>query len=161
MENIENNEWYHIIVDYAHTPDALEKTLETIKEIKDLNKIITVFWATWDRDKTKRPIMWEIISRLSDIVILTQDDDYWENTEEIIKDILPWIERKEWDNFWIITTRKEAIQTALLKAQQDDIILIAWKWDEHVMMTNNWPVKWHDKTITQEILKKIDENKII
>jgi len=161
MENIENNEWFQIIVDYAHTEDALEKVLETIRWFNKVNKIITVFWATWDRDKTKRSTMWEVVSRLSDTVILTEDDNYSENVEDIIKDVLVWIERKEWENFWIITTRKEAIQTALLKAEKNDVVLIAWKWDEHVMMTNNWPVVWHDKTIIQEILKWIDDNRIV
>ena len=161
FENIENNEWFWIIVDYAHTEDALEKVLETIKEFKNINKIITVFWATWDRDKTKRATMWEIVSKLSDVVILTQDDDYSEKTEEIIKDVLPGIERKEWEDFWIIPTRKEAIQTALLKAEKGDIVLVAWKWDEHVMITNDWAIKWHDKTVIEEILKWMDDNKII
>ena len=87
--------------------------------------------------------------------------DYTENTEEIIKDVLVWVERKEWENFWIIPTRKEAIQTALITAEKNDVILIAWKWDEHVMMTNEWPVKWHDKTVVLDILKEIDDNKII
>ena len=161
FENIENNEWFGIIVDYAHTEDALEKVLETIKDFKNVNKIITVFWATWDRDKTKRATMWEIVSWLSDIVILTQDDDYSEKTEDIIKDVLPGIERKEWEDFWIIPTRREAIQTALLKAEKGDIVLVAWKWDEHVMITNSWAVKWHDKTVINEILKWMDDNKII
>lgn len=161
MESIENDEWYEIIVDYAHTPDALEKVLETIKEFPNIKRIITVFWATWDRDKTKRPLMWEIVSRLSDVVILTQDDDYTEKTEEIIKDVLPWIERKEWENFWIIPTRREAIQTALLSAEEWDIVLIAWKWDEHVMVTNEWIIEWNDKAVIKEILKWLDDNKIV
>ena len=161
FESIINNEWYQIIVDYAHTEDALEKVLETIKWFSNTNRIITVFWATWDRDKTKRATMWEIVSRLSDVVILTQDDDYSEKTEDIIKDVLPGIERKEWEDFWIIPTRKDAIQTALLTAEKDDVVLIAWKWDEHVMITNEWPIEWHDKTIVEEILQWIDDNKII
>ena len=161
LENINNNEWYQIIVDYAHTEDALEKVLETIKWFKNINRIITVFWATWDRDKIKRSGMWEIVSRLSDVVILTQDDDYSEKSEDIIKDVLLWIERKEWEDFWIIPTRKDAIQTALLAAEKNDVVLITWKWDEHVMMTNQWPIDWHDKTVINEILKWIDDNKII
>ena len=161
FENIENNEWYQIIVDYAHTEDALEKVLETINDFKVKNRIITVFWATWDRDKTKRVSMWEIVSKLSDIVILTQDDDYSEKTEEIIKDVLPWIERKEWENFWIISTRREAIQSALIMAEEWDVVLIAWKWDEHVMVTNKWIIEWHDKSVILEILKWMDDNKII
>jgi UDP-N-acetylmuramyl-tripeptide synthetase len=161
MENIENDEWFNIIVDYAHTEDALEKVLETIKWFKNIWKIITVFWATWDRDKSKRFNMWKIVSENSDIVILTQDDDYSEKTESIMNDVIPWINRKQWEDFWVITTRKEAIQTALFMAKKWDVILIAWKWDEHVMITNEWPIKWHDKTIVKQLLKSIDDNKII
>ena len=113
----------------------LKKIFETIKWFKDIWKIITVFWATWDRDKTKRSSMWNIVSKYSDIVILTQDDDYSEKTENIIKDILPWIKRKQWEDFWIISSRKEAIQSAIMKANKNDMILVAWKWDERVMVT--------------------------
>jgi len=161
MENVDNDEWINIIVDYAHTEDALEKILDTIRSFKKDWKIITVFWATWDRDKSKRFNMGKIVSEKSDIVILTQDDDYSEKTESIINDVIPWINRKETEDFWIISTRKEAIETALLKAKKWDTVLIAWKWDEHIMVTNEWPIKWHDKTIVKEILKSIDDNKII
>lgn len=161
MEEIPNNEWFKIFVDYAHTPDALEKVLEDFRWISWIKNIITVFGATWDRDKTKRPVMWEIVSRLSDKVVLTQDDDYSEKSEEIIKDVLPGIERKEWEDFWIIPDRKEAIRTALVSANKNDIVLIAWKWDEHIMVTNKWPIEWHDKTIVEQILKGIDDNKIM
>lgn len=161
MEVVDNDEWFQIIVDYAHTTDALENVLETIKEFKNIARIITVFWATWDRDKTKRAPMWEVVSRLSDVVILTQDDDYSEKTENIIRDVLPWIERKQSEDFWVIPTRREAIQTAILMAQKNDVVLVAWKWDEHVLLTNDWPIKWHDKTVIKEILKWIDDNKIV
>lgn len=161
LEEVNNEEGLKIFIDYAHTADALENVLTTLRELLTDWKLITVFWATWDRDKIKRPIMWEVVSRLSDKVILTQDDDYTEDTISIIKDVLPWIERKEWENFWIIPNREEAIRTALLSATEDDIVLIAWKWDEHLLITNYWPVIWHDKTKVLEILKEIDDNKII
>lgn len=161
MENIENDEWFQIIIDYAHTEDALEKVLETIRWFKNIAKVITVFWATWDRDRTKRATMGKIVSNLSDVVILTEDDNYSEKIEEIIKDVIPWIERKEGEDFWIIPTRKEAIQTALLMAEKNDVVLVAWKWDEHIMMTNEWPIEWHDKAVILDILKWIDDNKII
>lgn len=160
MELIENELWADIIVDYAHTPDALEKVLITLKAIW-YKKIVTVFWATWDRDKTKRPIMWEIVSKNSDIVILTQDDDYSENSENIIKDVLPGINRIEWQDFFIIPTRREAIELGISSIDEWDVLLVAWKWDEHVMVTNSWLIEWHDKTIIKEILKNIDDNKII
>ena len=161
LEEVKNNESFKIFVDYAHTPDALEKVLEDFKKTKGVNNIITVFWATWDRDKTKRPVMGEIVSRLSDIVILTQDDDYTEKTEDIIKDVFPGIERKEWENFWIISDRKEAIRTALVSASKNDVVLVAGKWDEHILVTNGGAIEWHDRTVIEEILKGIDDNKII
>ncbi len=160
MEDIENDLWADIIVDYAHTEDSLEKVLSSLKECS-YNKIITVFWATWDRDKTKRPKMWEVVSKYSDIVVLTQDDDYTEKTENIIKDVLPWINRAEWDNFWIIPTRKEAIEVWISNLRKWDCLLVAWKWDEHTMVTNNGKIEWHDKTVIKEILKGIDYNKIV
>lgn len=160
LELIENELWADIFVDYAHTPDALEKVLTTLKDI-GYKKIITVFWATWDRDKIKRPIMWEIVSKYSDIVILTQDDDYTENTESIIKDVLPGINRVEWNDFFVIPSRKEAIEVGVSSLEIWDALLVAWKWDEHVMVTNSWPIEWHDKTIIKQILKDIDDNKII
>ncbi|MCH2188835.1 UDP-N-acetylmuramoyl-L-alanyl-D-glutamate--2,6-diaminopimelate ligase [Candidatus Gracilibacteria bacterium] len=161
MESVENNEGINIFVDYAHTEDAIEKVLSYISDIKQTGRIITVFGATGDRDTTKRASMGEVVSRLSDMVILTQDDDYSEKTSDIIKDVLPGIERKEGENFWIIPERKEAIRTALLGAKKGDIVLLLGKGDEHVLMTNDGPVEWHDKTVTQEILKQIDENKVI
>lgn len=160
MENIPNDLWADIIVDYAHTPDALEKVLLTLKDYS-YNKIITVFWATWDRDRTKRAIMWEIVSKYSDVVILTQDDDYTENTSQIIKDILPWINREEWENFFIIPTRLEAIEAWIASIEEWDVLIVCWKWDEQVLVTNDWPIEWHDKSVIKEILKQIEDNKII
>ena len=160
MEKVENDIWADIFVDYAHTPDALEKVLNSLKQY-NYKKIITVFWATGSRDKTKRPIMWSIVDRLSDVIILTQDDDYAEKTENIIKGILPEIKRKIWENFWIIPTRKEAIEAWVFALEKWDCLLVAGKWDEHMMITNDWPVDWHDKTIIQNILKWIKENTIV
>lgn len=161
MEEVISHDGFSVFIDYAHTPDALENVLETLSEMKWKGRVITIFWATWDRDTSKRPIMWEVVSRLSDAVILTQDDDYSENTGKIIKDVLPGIDRKQGEDFWIIPSRLEAIRTALLMAEKDDIILLAGKWDEHMLVTNQWPVEWHDKTIVERILREIDDNTLI
>ena len=160
MEKVENDIWADIYVDYAHTADALEKVLTSLKNY-NYNKIVTVFWATWSRDKTKRPEMWRVVDRNSDVIILTQDDDYAEKTEKIIKDVLPGIKRKEWENFWIIPTRREAIEAGIFALKKWDCLLVAWKWDEHTMITNSWAVPWHDKTVILEILKGIKDNQII
>lgn len=161
MEEVKSKDWFSVFIDYAHTADALENVLTTLWEMKWKWRVITVFWATGDRDKTKRPIMWQVVSRLSDVVIVTQDDDYTENTGEIIKDILPGIDRKQWEDFWIISDRKEAIRTALVMARKDDIILLAGKWDEHALLTNAGPIEWHERTIVEDMLKGIDDNTIL
>ena len=161
VEEIQSSEEFRVFIDYAHTADALENVLSTLKDIEGTKRVITVFGATGDRDTTKRPIMWEVVSRLSDVVIVTQDDDYSEKPEKIIKDILPGIERKQGEDFWIVIDRKEAIRTALVMAKPGDIVLIAGKGDEHTMVTNKGVIPWHDKTIAQEILKDIDDNKIL
>jgi UDP-N-acetylmuramoyl-L-alanyl-D-glutamate--2,6-diaminopimelate ligase len=95
------------------------------------------------------------------LVILTEDDNYTEDVHTIMKDIIPWIERKEWENFWIIPERREAIITALIAAKKWDVVLLAWKWDEHSIIRNHWADNWHDKTIAQEILKEIEENTLV
>ena len=160
MDEVDSAE-YKVFIDYAHTPDALEKVLSNIKKLSGVNNVITVFGATGDRDTSKRPIMGQIVDEYSDKVILTQDDDYSEDTMKIIKDILPGINRKQWDNFWIIPDRKQAVRTAILWAEKNDVILLAWKWDEHVLMTNDWPVKYHEKTFVQEVIAEIDSNSLV
>lgn len=161
MEEVKSKDGFSVFIDYAHTADALENVLETLKEMKWKGRIITVFWATWNRDISKRPIMWEVVSRLSDLVIVTQDDDYSENPAKIIKDILPGIDRKQGEDFWIIADRREAIRTALLTAKKDDIILLAGKGDEHSLITNHWPTQWHERTIVEEMLQGIEDNTIL
>jgi len=150
MDLLETNDWFKIYIDYAHTPDALKNVLETLKGLEWVNRIITVFGATGDRDKTKRPIMGQIVSEFSDLVILTEDDNYSEDVHDIMKDVIPWIERKEWEGFWIIPERKEAIMTALVAAKKWDIVLLAGKWDEHKIIRNHWADEWHDKTIMEK-----------
>jgi UDP-N-acetylmuramoyl-L-alanyl-D-glutamate--2,6-diaminopimelate ligase len=161
MEEVKSKDWFSVFIDYAHTADALENVLVTLEEMKGKGRIITVFWCTWDRDVSKRPIMWQVVSRLSDIVIVTQDDDYTENPQKIIKDILPGIDRKQGEGFWIISDRREAIRTALVMAEKDDIILLAGKWDEHALLTNQGAIEWHERTIVEWMLKDIDDNTVL
>ncbi len=161
MEEVKSKDGFSIFIDYAHTADALENVLGTLQEMKWKGRVITVFGCTGDRDTSKRPVMGQVVSKLSDVVLVTQDDDYTENTGKIIKDILPGIDRKQWEDFWIIPDRREAIRTALVMAKKDDIILIAGKWDEHALITNQGPIEWHEKTIVEEMLKEIEDNTIM
>ena len=111
------------IIDYAHTPDGLEKVLENIKNLNAKGKIITVFGCGGNRDKNKRHKMGQIAEALSDEVILTNDNPRWEDENEIIKDIMCGIKKR----VFIDTNRKEAIISAIKHSKKEDIILIAGK----------------------------------
>ena len=127
LEEIENHRGFTIFVDYAHTEDSLKNVLETLKKMEDIGRIITVFGATGDRDTSKRPKMGRVADTLSDVVILTEDDNYTENSLKIIKEVSMGIKRKEGENFWIIPSRMDAIRTALVMAEKGDIVIIAGK----------------------------------
>ena len=113
-------------VDYAHTPDALEKALNSCKELLNKGRLICVCGCGGDRDKTKRPIMGKLAVEIADIVILTDDNPRTENSHSIINDILEGIE----NSVKIIINRAEAIQYAVNISSKDDIILVAGKGHE-------------------------------
>ncbi len=161
MEELKSSDGFFVFIDYAHTPDALENVLTTLEGIRSKWRIITVFGACGERDTSNRPSMWSVVSKYSDMVILTQDDDYGEKPEDIIKDVIPGVNRKEGEDFWVILDRTEAIRTALVMAKRWDIILIAGKGDEHVRITNDGPIQWHDKTLVLKVLSDIEENAIM
>jgi UDP-N-acetylmuramoyl-L-alanyl-D-glutamate--2,6-diaminopimelate ligase len=120
------------IVDYAHTPDALQNVLETIKDIRTGNeKVITVVGCGGDRDAEKRPVMAKIACEMSDKVILTSDNPRSEEPEEIIKQMQKGVSAAYYKIYISITDRKEAIKTACSLAEPGDIILIAGKGHEN------------------------------
>lgn len=152
MEQIEKN-WVHYFVDFAHTPDALEKTLDYLKQIKWTGKLITVFWATGNRDKTKRPIMGEIADQYSDILIATDDDPDIENRLAIIEQLTMNIKNKTLGkNLFIIPERTLAIKFACDIAKAGDVVMFAGKGHETVQFTNFGKRKRSDK---EEILKNL------
>lgn len=139
-------DWVIYFIDFAHTPNALDKTLSYLRKIKkNWSRIITLFWAPWNRDPFKRKPMWEIVSRLSDIVIVSDDDPDTENRYKIINQICSWIKRNVWDDFFIIPERFLAINFILNIVKPWDIVLMAWKWHENIQVTNFWKIEWNDK----------------
>jgi UDP-N-acetylmuramoyl-L-alanyl-D-glutamate--2,6-diaminopimelate ligase len=119
------------IVDYAHTPDALENVLKTINDIRTKNEqLITVVGCGGDRDKTKRPVMADIASELSDKIIITSDNPRTENPETIIEEMERGVAPQNYKKTVAILDRKQAIKTACQLAQPNDIILIAGKGHE-------------------------------
>jgi UDP-N-acetylmuramoyl-L-alanyl-D-glutamate--2,6-diaminopimelate ligase len=124
-------EGFVAIVDYAHTPDALVNVLNAIREVlTGRGNIITVVGAGGNRDKGKRPIMAKEAAKLSDRVILTSDNPRFEEPESIIDDMFAGLAEDAVKKTIKITDRKEAIRTACLLAQADDVILIAGKGHE-------------------------------
>lgn len=119
------------IVDYAHTPDALDNVLQTINSIRTKNEqLITIVGCGGDRDKTKRPIMAQIAAQFSDKVILTSDNPRTEDPEQILREMEAGIEPQHYKKSMTITDRFQAIKTACQLAQANDIILIAGKGHE-------------------------------
>lgn len=120
-----------VIADYAHTPDALENVLKTIEEIRTRNEqVITVVGCGGDRDKTKRPLMGQIASEMSDQVIFTSDNPRFEDPHDILDEIEKGVEPQNARKVLTIENRRQAIKTAIKMANPNDIILIAGKGHE-------------------------------
>lgn len=121
----------HAVVDYAHTPDALENVLKTLNSIRTNNETLTtIVGCGGNRDKTKRPVMGNIATSLSSQVIFTSDNPRFENPDEIIDDVEAGVEAQNTSKYIRITDRGQAIKTACKMAQANDIILIAGKGHE-------------------------------
>lgn len=127
------------VVDYAHTPDALEKALSSLNELKT-QKLISVFGCGGDRDKGKRKLMGNISNQIADLSIVTSDNPRTENPKAIIDDII--VEMK--DNYEVVIDRKEAIKKAVLMSKKDDIILIAGKGHEKYQVIGTEKVYFSD-----------------
>lgn len=131
FQTFQTNSGIIVIVDYAHTPDALENVLKTIEGIRTKNeKLITVVGCGGDRDRTKRPEMADIASEKSNLAIFTSDNPRTEDPEEILKEMEVGVKPQFYNRTLKITDRKEAIKTALKMAEPKDIILIAGKGHE-------------------------------
>lgn len=144
------------IVDYAHTPDALENVLMTIKKLrKGHEQVITVVGCGGDRDKTKRPIMAQTACDLSDRVILTSDNPRTEDPESILKDMEATLSSAARRKYISIVDRKEAIKTAVSYAGAEDIILIAGKGHEKYQDINGVKYPFDDKEVLQEMFKEL------
>jgi UDP-N-acetylmuramoyl-L-alanyl-D-glutamate--2,6-diaminopimelate ligase len=146
------------IVDYAHTPDALENVLKTIEDIRTKNEqLITVVGCGGDRDKTKRPIMANIASSMSDKAIFTSDNPRSENPETIIEEMEKGVEPQNFKKTVSILDRKQAIKTACQLANPNDIILIAGKGHETYQEINGVRHDFDDLQIVTELLKQLNK----
>ena len=154
FERAAKDETYEVIVDYAHTPDALEKLLEATRNITK-KRIILVFGACGDRDALKRPIMGKIAAKLADEIILTDEESYNEDPDKIRRDIYAGIEESKATNKTTeIADRREAIRHALNIAKKDDTILITGMGHEQFRIINGEKLPWNDTNIVREIISE-------
>jgi len=142
------------IVDYAHTPDALEKVLSTIEKLKTGNEqIITVVGCGGDRDKAKRPVMAKMACAYSNHVIITSDNPRTENPDEIIEDMMKGVPIYSQQKVLTIPNRLQAIKTASRIANNGDLILVAGKGHEKYQDIKGVKYEFDDKQVLGECLK--------
>ena len=153
LEPIRSKEGVTAIVDYAHTPDALENVLNAIHEVLDGKggQVITVCGAGGNRDKGKRPLMAQEAAKQSDRVIITSDNPRFEEPQDIINDMLAGLSAQQMKNTLSITDRKEAIRTACMMAQKGDVILIAGRGHEDYQEIKGVKHHFDDREIVREI----------
>ena len=144
------------VVDYAHTPDALENVLKTIHDVSKQGKVITVVGCGGDRDSAKRPVMAKIACEMSDKVILTSDNPRSEDPGEIIRAMETGITMGEARKALSIIDRKEAIKTAVSMAQPGDVILVAGKGHEKYQEVKGVRTPFDDKEILEQMFQLFD-----
>lgn len=139
-----------VFVDYAHTPDAVEKACQTLRELGP-NRLITVFGCGGDRDRAKRPLMAEAAAAASQICIVTSDNPRNENPDAIIAEIIPGFRGAEHE---VIPDRREAIETAVAGARPGDIVLIAGKGHENYQEIDGKRFHFDDREVARRALEK-------
>ncbi len=153
LEPIQSPEGFTAVVDYAHTPDALENVLSAIHDVLDNKggRVITVCGAGGHRDKGKRPLMAQEAVKQSDTIILTSDNPRDEEPQAIIDDMLAGLDTTQRKKVLTITDRKEAIRTAAMMAQKGDVILVAGKGHENYQEINGVKHHFDDHEVIREI----------
>lgn len=144
---------FNVIIDYAHTPDGLEKVLSTIDKFAEGRKVV-VFGAGGNRDKAKRPIMGEVVAKYADVCIVTSDNPRFEDPDQIIEDILVGVKKGN-TTYIAVTDRREAIRYALENAKPKDTILLAGKGHETYTIIKDRVIPFDEKQIVLDILKDL------
>lgn len=153
FELVDKGQPFSVVVDYAHTPDGFENVLELAKNLNP-NRIITVFGCGGDRDKTKRPIMGDIVSRYSDHFVITNDNPRSEDPDRIADDIKAGIKHGD---FKEIPKRLDAIDHAIKEARDGDIVMILGKGHETTQTLKDRTIYFNDVEVAEEVLSEIIE----
>ena len=156
LENIRGPKDISVIIDYAHTPDALENVLKTLREIAPDRELICLFGCGGDRDRTKRPEMAAIAQKLSDRIIVTSDNSRTEKTSDIMADIKEGMDISGRSRSLFIEDREEAIRTAIMIAGQGATILLAGKGHETYQIIGTEKRHFDEKEIVTEIFATLE-----
>jgi UDP-N-acetylmuramoyl-L-alanyl-D-glutamate--2,6-diaminopimelate ligase len=155
LENIRGPKDTSVIIDYAHTPDALENVLKTLREIAPGHELICVFGCGGDRDKTKRPEMAQVAQKLADKIIVTSDNSRTEKTADIMADIKAGMDISGKAKSLFIEDREQAIRTAIMIADQGATILLAGKGHETYQIIGTEKLHFDEKEIVMNITREM------
>ena len=154
MERIDEGQPFTVIVDYAHTPDSLEKVLKILRPLTS-GKLLAVFGSAGQRDRQKRPIMGQIAAQLADFFVITDEDPREEDRLNILQEIAEGARlagKQDEKDFLCIADRREAIATAFAHAQAGDTILLAGKGHEQSIIIGTTKIPWDDRRVAREQL---------
>lgn len=154
VEALPTDTEYTVIRDYAHSPDGLEKIITAMRKFAK-GRVVTLFGCAGNRDRTKRPIMGEIVARLSDFVILTSDNPRDEDEMQIIEDTLPGIQKYPGVPCEVISDRYSAIRWALEHARKDDVLILAGKGHEDYQVLHGETICFDEKDIVLSLLREM------
>ena len=154
LENLNGPRDISVIIDYAHTPDALENVLKTLREIAPERQLICLFGCGGDRDRTQRPEMGKIAQKMADRIIVTSDNSRTEKTSDIMADIKEGMDVSGKARSLFIEDREQAIRTALMIADEGATILLAGKGHETYQINGTEKVHFDEKEIVTGIFNE-------
>lgn len=156
LEQMKGPDGINVVIDYAHTPDALKNVLQTLRKIAPERKLTCLFGCGGDRDRTKRPEMGSIASSLADKVIITSDNSRTENTIDIMADIKAGVDAQDKRKVLALEDRREAIRTAIITAERNETILLAGKGHEDYQIIGCDKRHFDEHEIVRECLNEIN-----
>jgi len=154
LEKVDFDGDFSVLVDYAHSDDALKNVLATLKPLCS-GRLVVVFGCGGDRDRTKRPRMARVAEQLADLVIVTSDNPRTEKPEDIIRHIVSGFNNPDAEAITIEPDRKKAIELAIENAEKDDIVLIAGKGHETYQVIGTEKIDFSDKAVARQCLQKL------
>lgn len=149
LQQIDEGQDYHVFVDYAHTPDALEQALKTLKMINEQGSLITMTGATGDRDRDKRPLMGSVAAKLSDVVVITDDEPHYEDPAEIRKSLVEGAKKMSNASVFDIADRQSAIEKALELAQAGDTVVFCGMGHRKVRVVGDELLPWDEVSVVR------------